>query len=192
MPTLSHVAGDASGVDVFRRPVLFCVLPADLARHHDALAGYYEGTEGVEIVVERRRADRRATDAGAPGGAERRSGDRRRARTMSAAEACLDLPPALRRHADRIRCVWRSLPVRFQDAARESDVLFAAAVAGDEAAREELRLRHYHEVWDTLAATLPRRRVPDAADETFEDLFAGDAGGFRATLSASRRRANHR
>ena len=159
---------------IYRTSVMFCVLPMDLSRHVDGLQRYCADLEGIEIVVERRGVeDRRRSSDGAPDGVERRVGDRRDAAAgQSAAELDFELPRSLRRHAGRIICARRSVPVHFQDAAREADLLLAAS-GTDSDARDELRLRNYQRVYASLGHAMssgPRKVV--LTDAVFDDLFA--------------------
>jgi hypothetical protein len=177
---------------VYRKSVMFCVLPAELGRHLGELTRYYEGSDSAEIVVERRdAADRRASNDGAPRGVERRVGERRDgAETRTAAELEMELPRSLRRHADRIVCTWRSIPVHFQEADREADALLAAADS-DGSARDELRLRYHARVYGNVSRhTLTRRGALDATDKVFDELFEHhESGNFGREVSQATGRA---
>lgn len=59
--------------------VIYCVVPEMLADElYEKLVGYYDGDPNVEVIVDRRRSERR--EPGATGGGQRLIRDRRRAR----------------------------------------------------------------------------------------------------------------
>ena len=59
--------------------MIYCVVPQELAGTlYDKLVAYYEDDPNVEVIVDRRRGERR--ERGATGGGERHTRDRRRAR----------------------------------------------------------------------------------------------------------------
>jgi hypothetical protein len=61
--------------------VIYCVVPEPLADElYPKLSDYYADDPNVTVIVDRRRRDRRATGADAPGGEKRERRDRRRAR----------------------------------------------------------------------------------------------------------------
>jgi hypothetical protein len=189
---------------IYRQSVMFVVLPTDLSGHLDELRRYCADLEGVEVLVERRAApDRRQSTEGAPGGTERRVGERRAGArrdpsddeaSRTAADIDFALPRSLRRHAGRITCTWRALPVHFQDAAHEADLLLAAADS-DGDARDELRLRYYQRVYASLdRGMMSSHRKVLLADSVFDDLFAHHASNTfsREVWSATSRVTAHR
>jgi hypothetical protein len=158
---------------VWRKPVMFCVLPADLGRHLGELRRYYEGVEDIDFVVERRSGqDRRQALGDPPPGIERRAGDRRAPSfNVRAAAMELDLPRSLRRHAERVICTWRELPVHLHDADDEADHLWAAA-SSDAHAREELWLRYHARVLSAVKRVVPERQALEVTEHVFDELFA--------------------
>jgi hypothetical protein len=59
--------------------MIYCVIPEALADElHDKLAEYYEHDPNVEVIVERRKSERRVR--GSSGGGKREIRDRRRRR----------------------------------------------------------------------------------------------------------------
>jgi hypothetical protein len=59
--------------------MIYCVIPQALADElYDKLTKYYEGDANVEVIVERRRSERRTR--GSTGGGKREIRDRRRRR----------------------------------------------------------------------------------------------------------------
>jgi hypothetical protein len=66
--------------------VIYCVVPEPLAGElYEKLADYYEDDPNVEVIVDRRKSERR--DAGTTGGGQREVRDRRRPRVTG------DFPP---------------------------------------------------------------------------------------------------
>ena len=58
---------------------IYCVIPEPLAPElYDKLSDYYRDDPGVEVIVERRKSERR--NAGSTGGGQRQLRDRRRRR----------------------------------------------------------------------------------------------------------------
>ena len=65
--------------------VIYCVVPEPLADElYEKLSKYYEDDPNVEVIVDRRKSERRDTS---PGGGQREVRDRRRARVTG------DFPP---------------------------------------------------------------------------------------------------
>jgi hypothetical protein len=60
--------------------MIYCVVPEELAPElYDQMVAYYADDPGVEVIIDRRKSERR--EPGADGGAQRREiRDRRRAR----------------------------------------------------------------------------------------------------------------
>ncbi len=68
------------------RPVIYCVVPEPLADElYDKLNDYYEDDPNVEVIVDRRKSERRDVTSG--GGGQREVRDRRRPRVTG------DFPP---------------------------------------------------------------------------------------------------
>jgi hypothetical protein len=66
--------------------VIYCVVPEPLAGElYEKLADYYQDDPNVEVIVDRRKSERR--DAGSTGGGQREVRDRRRPRVTG------DFPP---------------------------------------------------------------------------------------------------
>jgi hypothetical protein len=66
--------------------VIYCVVPEPLAGElYEKLADYYQDDPNVEVIVDRRKSERR--DAGTTGGGQREVRDRRRPRVTG------DFPP---------------------------------------------------------------------------------------------------
>lgn len=174
---------------VFRRAVTFCVLPPDLAHLHRPIAERHADNPDFEVVVERRKADRRQTSVPPPGSEERRVRDRRASSLLTtAADLDISLPRAARKHADRIVCVRRGVPLYDDESVQELDGIWARASAGDRDAREELRLRAFNLVHQRVIRTTPRKRSIEVTDKVFEALL-GDGAPTDTSFDAALDRA---
>jgi len=103
------------------RSTVYCVIPAnlpDVQRLDEILRGHFQGDPNIEVVIERRRAERRSRserrywDTGPSGRFERRAGDEaeRRSRERRAPllpAAARTLPSQAIEHADSITFVER-------------------------------------------------------------------------------------
>lgn len=161
---------------VFRRAVTFCVLPPDLAHLHRPIAERHADNPDFEVVVERRKADRRQTSVPPPGSEDRRVRDRRaNALLTTAADLDVSLPRAARKHAEQIICVRRGVPLYDDESTQELDRIWERAAGGDHQAREELRLRAFNVVHQRVLRTTSRRHAIEATDQAFEHLLGPDA-----------------
>jgi hypothetical protein len=159
---------------IYTRPVVYCVVPADLAsRLHTMLDEWFAQDPGVEVIVERRSGvGRRAADAGAPDGVERRVAERR-AVTPSSTAAAEDwpLPWGARRHAERLSLVLYDVPVHGRDSIRLERMLIDRVRGGDGAAADELYARYFGRVHGWAVHAVGRRRAEDATQEIFGTAF---------------------
>lgn len=182
--------------EVYRHAVVYCVVPSDLKSHYEELRRHLNSIPDVQVVVERRASgpsDRRGRGGQAPGGEDRRAGDRRQnVPEATLADLGVYLPWALRRYAERIACVTRLVPVHMSDGAREADELLRSAAAGDLNAQQEMRLRYHQQVQGVLRASesVGRRRATEMTHIVFDELFAQEPqGSFPAELSRACERA---
>ena len=61
--------------------MIYCVVPQELADElYDKLTAYYEDDPNVEVIVDRRKAERRSAGGTSEGGEARQLRDRRRPR----------------------------------------------------------------------------------------------------------------
>lgn len=159
------------------RRIVYCLIPADLAgKLHDELREHFLDNSEVEVVVERRKADRRSkverriAKAEPPHGRERRtvtnpSGRRIEDRRVpQAAIEPLPLPRRARRYADRMIFIESHEPA--SEAARDADGtrLALQAQAGDPDAFSELYRRYFDSVYTYLRAALKEHH--EAEDRT--------------------------
>jgi hypothetical protein len=72
---MTDAVATVSGASI--RPVIYCVVPEPLADElYDKLVSYYEDDPNVEVIVDRRKSERRIPGSG--GGGQREVRDRRR------------------------------------------------------------------------------------------------------------------
>ena len=64
-------------------PMIYCVVPEALSDElYDKLVAYYADDDNVQVIVDRRKSERRARGAQAPEGEQRTVRDRRRPRVV--------------------------------------------------------------------------------------------------------------
>jgi RNA polymerase sigma-70 factor (ECF subfamily) len=171
------------------RAVLYCLVPRDLGdKLHDSLREHFRAHQRVEVVVERRREDRRvsasrrgvAPAAGAGEAAERRrvrnaAGRRIADRRAIAAPAVErpDLPRVARRYADRLVFIERLEPSsqRLRDA--DSKRLVVRFQSGDEGAFGELYLRYFNAVYSYARVALSdHHEAEDVTQQVFMNALS--------------------
>lgn len=202
--TLREDRGGAAGGSGLR-PIVYCLVPAELsAKLHEPLRGHFAENPNVQVVVERRREDRRRMErrdasSGAPAMGERRVRDvegrragERRAPVFPIAEPP-PLPRRLRRHADQVVFVQRLEPAAEEAEDRDTARLVARFKDGDREAFSALYIRYYDRVYSYLRVVLRRREeAEDAAQDVFTTAFrklpeTNLHGNFRAWLWTSAR-----
>ena len=162
------------------RAVTYCIVPRDLSRLHDSLRAHFAGDRTVEVVVERRSADRRqspdrrSSEAESAETTERRtihSSTGRRVADRRAPFASLGppaLPRKLRRFADRIVFAERLLP----STQREEDVDTARLVirfqAGERDVFGEIYMRFFDSVYSYLLVAFEN---PHEAEDATQQVF---------------------
>jgi RNA polymerase sigma-70 factor (ECF subfamily) len=166
------------------RSIVYCVIPSALApKVHEPLRRHFRDDAGVEVVVERRSAERRT-------GADRRSGesatpeaDRRRIRNPSGRRVAdrraaaigvpvPELPRRLRSYADRLVFVERVAPASEQLEDADTSRLVTRIQAGDREAFGELYLRYFDRVYAYLRIALRNPHdAEDAAQHVFMKVF---------------------
>jgi RNA polymerase sigma-70 factor (ECF subfamily) len=166
------------------RPVVYCLVPRDLAAGlHELLRKHFRGDAAVEVVVERRAAERRAGDdrrarrgarTASPTGAERRgiaARAGRRAAERRAATGLVEAPQLPRRaraHAERLRFVERLEPTAQEAEDRDTARLVACVQAGERDAFGLLYMRYFDRVYSYLRLLL---RDPHAAEDVAQQVF---------------------
>lgn len=174
----SLVSGRAVGNGSGTTPVVYCLVPAELAdKIHEPLRRYFRDQPQVDVVVELRGRERRAgverrtVDNGPPPGADdrrrihaemgRRVGERR---APQVGTETLELPRALRRHASRLTFVERLEPAGERREDDDSARLVARFQAGDQDAFAQLYTRYFDRVYGYLRIVF--REVQEAEDVT--------------------------
>jgi RNA polymerase sigma-70 factor (ECF subfamily) len=200
-----------------RRPVVYCLIPPDLAGSlHDVLRRHFRDDPRVEVVVDRRHnerragAERRAKPWPVPKGqaatevdSERRAIRNRAGRRVGDRRASLvpiDTPKALprraRAHAERIVFAERLEPSTERLEDLDTARLVTRFQAGDREAFVDIYSRYFDRIYGYLRVILKRQHeAEDAAQEVFTHVFAAleryerRAQPFRAWLFTAAR--NH-
>lgn len=175
------------------RPVVYCLVPPELAdRLHEPLRRHFRDDPEVEVVVERRLAERRggrerrkaSTEAKAKGKAKGKA-DRRRLRSAAGRRGgerraslvpikAPELPRRARAHADRLVFVQRLEPSTLDQEDRDTMRLVARAQAGDGNAFSVLYKRYFARVYGYLKTVVrDHHESEDLAQEVFTHVFAG-------------------
>ena len=174
--------GGESTLGLGTQAVTYCVVPGELApRLHELLSDHFRDEAGVEVVVERRGAERRSGrerrggDGEAPSAGERRkvrgaAGRRAGERRASVGEV---EPPALprkaRRHADELRFVRRMEPSGQKLEDRDTARVVARVQAGDREAFSIIYKRYFSRVFGYLRVVL---NDPHGAEDAAQEVFA--------------------
>jgi RNA polymerase sigma-70 factor (ECF subfamily) len=166
-----------SGVST--KPVLYCVVPSDLADElHDPLREHFREDPDVRVVIdwrvrERRHGERRVATGGPPGDERRRVrsamgrriGDRR-ATTLSIDPPAL--PPLAAPHIDRLTFLERLEPATQHIEDVDSARLVVQAQAGDPAAFSLLYLRYFDRLYSYLRLAV---KDPHEAEDIAQEAF---------------------
>jgi RNA polymerase sigma-70 factor (ECF subfamily) len=156
--------------------MIYVVVPRELApKLHESLRKHFRDEPGVEVVVERRGAERRDGDRRARAGKSAPTADRRRIRALDgrrigdrrvsvAAVEPPDLPRKARPHAAELTFVERIAPTAEQAEDLDTARLVTRIQAGDRDGYGELYLRYFDRVYAYLHVVL--RDDADAEDVT--------------------------
>jgi RNA polymerase sigma-70 factor (ECF subfamily) len=146
------------------RPVVYCLIPADLADElHALLSRWFRDQPSIEVVVERRASERRA-DARTVGG-DRRVADRRALVLSTAAPL---LPRRARAFSDRLVFLERLEPSTQQKEDRDTARLVARIQTGEHQLFSDLYTRYFDRVYRYLRLVLAdAHRAEDAAQQVF-------------------------
>jgi RNA polymerase sigma-70 factor (ECF subfamily) len=168
------------------RPVLYCLLPSELAPQlHDLLRRYFRDDPFVEVVVERRDGERRAGhDRRAdPTVADAQRLERRRVRDLAGRRAGerratvvdvagLELPRKARDHAEQIVFFERLEPSAQALEDIDTARLVARVQAGSNAEFATLYTRYFDRVYGYLRVALrDQDEAEDAAQQVFLKVF---------------------
>jgi RNA polymerase sigma-70 factor, ECF subfamily len=161
-------------------PMIYCVIPADLADElHEGLREFYRDESGIQVVVEQRNADRRRRGdrRSRPLGTVER--DRRALRAKSGrrveerrAELRPTEPPALpdelEPYRDRLRFLVREEPSSLKREDADTARLVMRIQAGDKELVGPLYLRYFDRVYAYLKITL---QDPHEAEDAAQAVF---------------------
>ena len=167
-----------------KRPVLYCLIPPDLAREvHDDLRHHFADDPDVEVVVERRRRDRRSGKDRRQG-KERYSGPERRrvnndgGRRVGERRAVLveveapPLPAPLQAYAVLLTFVERLEPPTEHAEDLDSGRLVVRFQAGDSEAFSSLYMRYFDRVYSYLRVLLKdAHEAEDGTQQVFTKVF---------------------
>jgi RNA polymerase sigma-70 factor (ECF subfamily) len=170
------------------RPVVYCVIPWDLAeRLHEPLRRHFVARSDVEVVVERRARERRAAQerrspaaspSGSPPGADRRrilaAGGRRAGerRAVAVAVTPMELPRRVRPFAAQLLFVERVEPSGLDREDIDTDRLIARIQSGDREAFAALYQRYFDRVYGYLSVALRDHHLAeDGAQHVFMRVF---------------------
>jgi RNA polymerase sigma factor (sigma-70 family) len=161
------------------RTITYCVVPSELAGElHESLRRHWRD-DPVEVIVERRRDDRRSAprrrrSGEPPAGRERRSvrsvEGRRVAerRTGSARPLELTLPPEAEPHAHQLAFVVRRLPSSQAAEDVETARLVVEYQLGDRSALEDIYRRYFDRIYAYARVAL---RDPHEAEDVTQQVF---------------------
>jgi RNA polymerase sigma-70 factor (ECF subfamily) len=165
-----------------RRPVVYCLIPADLgSKLHGLLRSHFSEDPRVEVVVEQRGDDRRSGEerrqrqASPPRGVERRQVraeagrrvDERRAVAVAAEEAP-PLPRRARRYSDRLAFVERLEPSTIHTEDTDTARLVTRFQAGDREAFKTVYSRYFDRIYGYLLVALEsQEEAEDGTQQVF-------------------------
>jgi RNA polymerase sigma-70 factor (ECF subfamily) len=161
------------------RPVVYCILPRELAsKLRESLRLFYTSEPAIRVVVERREIDRRTRpnrrmDDRAVGTERRlvRSKHGRRVADRRAMVVAVSQPPVprlARRHADRLLFVERIEPTRLDAEDIDTNRIIARVQAGDGSAFGQLYLRYFDRLYSYAHVAL---REPYSAEDVTQQSF---------------------
>lgn len=164
--------------------VIYCVVPRELAgKVHESLRAHFQTRPDVEVVVERRAVDRRASSARRARGATSPPDERRRirgndGRRMAERRAIgvprfpLGLPRRLERFADQLAFVELARPSDRQQEDNDTHRLIARFQAGERETFVDIYVRYFDRVFGFLRLTLrDGHTAEDVAQEVFTRAF---------------------
>lgn len=160
--------------------IVFCIVPADLAAGaHDVLREHFRD-QGVEVVVEHRRRERREDSDRRDDRAVKRDDPKRlirdedgrrvadRRAALKLVEAAYTLPPELEDERARFQFVERRTPSTVAAEDIDTAYLVKRLQAGDRSLYGELYLRYFDRVYSYLRMSL---RDPHEAEDVAQDVF---------------------
>lgn len=164
--------------------MIYCIVPRGLAGQlHEVLRHHFADDAGVEVVVERRAAERRSGERRARGkgtppqglGERRRAGrraGRRRAATVEVEYPAGALPRRARRHRSQLQFVERARPAGEDAEDLDTARLVARIKAGEGELFETLYTRYFDRVYSYLRLALDdHHEAEDMAQDVFVDVL---------------------
>jgi RNA polymerase sigma-70 factor (ECF subfamily) len=162
--------------------VVYCIIPRELAPElHDTLRRFYRNDPSIEVIVERRRRERRSgRDKRRPeapvdgireerrrirGRGGRRVGERRAAQKRARRGR---LPPEAEPHAGRLAFVRRVAPSSQEEEDLDTGWLVTRIQAGERGVFDEVYMRYFDRVYGYLRACLAD---PHDAEDATQQLF---------------------
>jgi RNA polymerase sigma-70 factor, ECF subfamily len=160
-------------------PRIYCVVPWELADElHEELREHFRGDPNIDVVVERRRRERRTGDqrrhaeASAPRDRRAiRNADGRRVADRRAPVAGIDpptLPKRVRPHADLLAFVERLEPSDQHHEDQDTARLVTRHQAGDKEVFGDIYMRYFDRVYSYLRMALDDEH---AAEDTTQQVF---------------------
>jgi RNA polymerase sigma-70 factor (ECF subfamily) len=161
-------------------PVVYCLVPRDLAlKLHEQLRQHFAHDPTVEVIVERRDAERRGQAQRRVGAGAARKGDRRRIRSVPGRRVAerrvsfvavdpLILPRRARTQAHRLTFVERIEPTAPQAEDEDTARLVTRIQSGDRDAFALLYMRYFDRVYSYLRVVL---RDSQAAEDVSQQVF---------------------
>lgn len=166
------------------RKIIYVLVPYDLAAAlHEPLRRHFRNDPLVEVVVERRRAERRSGRDRREGSVSRGEGERREVlsesgrriaerRAAAVPAEAIELPRRARRYADRICFIRRIEPSTEQMEDRDTARLVAQFQRGDREAFGILYSRYFERVFAYLRVLLRNRAdAEDATQQVFTQVL---------------------
>jgi RNA polymerase sigma-70 factor (ECF subfamily) len=180
--TLNGMAG--GGKHALERSVVYCIVPRELAgKLHEPLRRHFDDDPGIEVIVERRRHERRGAEerrAATPiqRRAERRGTRSPRGRRIAEQRAAQvpveapELPRKARAYADRLLFVERVGPGDQHGEDVDTARLVAQIQGGDREAFGDLYLRYFDRVYNYLRVVLnDAHEAEDATQQVFVQVL---------------------
>ena len=159
--------------------MIYCIVPEELALElHELLRTHFRDDPHIEVVVERRRAERRGPDRRfevVVDLEERRAAARRRAERredLVAVASPSPLPPTARAHARRLRFLESREGSGLAAEDRDSATLVARFQRGDDEAFSAIYLRYFDRIYAYLRVILTDpASTEDATQQVFLKLY---------------------
>lgn len=177
--------GIVAQADAPERSLTYCVIPRELADQlHEPLRRHFRDDPTIEVIVERREADRRSGEDRRRKPVKERKAERRRVRAATGRRVAdrralqaevepLPLPRRARRFAERIAFLRRREPPTQKREDRDTARLVARFQAGERDTFGTLYARYYDRIYGYMLVVLSRSHdAEDATQEVFANALA--------------------